>query len=66
MKRSLLFLSAIALLSSMVLASSRPDDDRDGKHRHRYATPELGVISMLALSAGTLAGGLALKHRRND
>ena len=68
MKRLLLCLSAVVLLGSMALASSRPDDDRDhdrdGKHKHHYATPEAGVISMLAVSAGTLAGGLALKRRR--
>lgn len=66
MRRSLLCLSAIVLFSSMVLASSRPDDGREGKHKHHYATPEAGVISMLALSAGALAGGLALRHRGNN
>jgi hypothetical protein len=61
MKRLLLCLSAIVLLTSTGLGSLRPDD-RD-KHKHHYATPELGVIGMLALSIGTVAGGLALRRR---
>lgn len=67
MKRLWFYMSALVLLSSMAVASSRPDwgGDRD-KHKHHYDAPEPGVISMLALSVSAIAGGLALRHRRSD
>jgi hypothetical protein len=64
MKRLLLCLSAIVLLSSTALGSLRPDD-RD-KHKHHYTTPEPGVIGILVLSIGTVAaGGLALRRKNH-
>jgi hypothetical protein len=63
MKRTLLCLSALLLLSSMAVASSRPD--WGAKRKPRYATPEPGIVSMLLLSLGTISGGLVLRHRRD-
>lgn len=67
MKRLLFYASALVLLSSMAVASSRPDWGGDrNRHKHHYDAPEAGVISMLALSLSTIAGGLALRHRKSD
>jgi hypothetical protein len=63
MKRSLLYLSSFVLLGAMAYGSVSPilfDDGRKKKH----AVPESGVVPMLVLSMGVIAGGLALKHRR--
>jgi hypothetical protein len=76
MKRSLMFLSALLLFSSMAMASPSYDSswgsdwDKDHHHHHHKggdpkAVPELGVVPMLALSFATMAGGLTLKRRRS-
>jgi hypothetical protein len=65
MRRMLLYLTGIVLISSLTFASSDPDWDKH-HHKHHYATPEPGVVTMLCLSLGTIAGGLALRHRRAD
>jgi hypothetical protein len=62
MKRSYLFLSTLLLISSMAFASSRPGRGHD---KPRYSTPEPGIVSMLGLSVGTIAGGLVLRYRRD-
>lgn len=68
MKRSLLFLSALLLFSSMAFARPSNDwgwgNDWDKHHKKHHAVPELGVVPMLAVSFATMAGGLALKRRR--
>jgi hypothetical protein len=42
----------------MALASTGP--------KKQYAVTEGAVIGMLALSLGTIAGGLALRNRKRD
>jgi hypothetical protein len=64
MKRSLFYLSTVVLLSAMSFASISPSWFGDGNKKKKRAVPESGVLPMLVLSIGTLAGGLALKHRR--
>jgi len=67
MKRSLLLVSSFVLLSAMAFASASPSweniFDKDKKKR-REPMPESGVVPMLVLSLGAIAGGLALKQRR--
>jgi hypothetical protein len=60
----LFYLSGIVLLSSLAFASSDPG--WGNRHKRHYATPEPGVVTMLCLSLGTIAGGLVLRHRRVD
>jgi len=65
MKRSLMFLASLVLLSSLAMAV--PNDwgwnDKNKHKKHNNAVPELGVAPMLAISFVTMAGGLALKRR---
>ncbi len=67
MKRSLLLVSSFVLLSAMAFASASPSwhdiFDKNKKKRHE-AMPESGVVPMLVISLGAIAGGLALKQRR--
>jgi hypothetical protein len=61
MKRSLMFLSSFVLLSAMAFASPLTSIINRKKNQ---AVPESGVVPMLVLSLGAVAGGLALKRRR--
>jgi hypothetical protein len=63
MKRMLVCLSMIALFGSMALAKPKPDQGGD---KPRYATPEPGIMAMLGLSLGTIAGGIALRRHAKD
>jgi hypothetical protein len=68
MKRSLLLLSSFVLLSAMAFATTSPSwEDIFDKHKkkRREAMPESGVVPMLVLSLGAIAGGLTLKQRRS-
>jgi hypothetical protein len=64
MKRSLLYLSTFVLLGAMAFGSVSPVWYVDGSKKKKQAVPESGVVPMLVLSMGVIAGGLALKHRR--
>lgn len=66
MKRSLIFLSSFIILGALTIASASPVNDIfDNKNKKRRDTaPESGVVPMLVLSLGAIAGGLALKQRR--
>jgi len=66
MKRSLLFVSSFVLLSAMAFATASPNlrDIFDKNKKKRRELPEFGAVSMLVLSLGTIAGGLAVKKRR--
>jgi hypothetical protein len=64
MKRSLMFLSALVLLSCTAMAVPNDWGSNDKHKTHDHAVPELGVAPMLVVSFATLAGGLALKRRQ--
>jgi hypothetical protein len=65
MKRSLILLSSFVILGALAVASASPVDDIfDRKKKRHDNVPESGVVPMLVLSLGAIAGGLALKQRR--
>jgi hypothetical protein len=64
MKRSLLFLSSFVILGALTVASASVNDIFDQNKKRRDTVPESGVVPMLVLSLGAIAGGLALKQRR--
>ncbi len=66
MKRTVMFLSSFILLSAMAFASTSLNWDSilDRHKKKQESVPESGVVPMLVLSLGTIAGGLALKQRR--
>jgi hypothetical protein len=64
MKRSLLYLSSFVLLGAMAYGSVSPVLYVDDGRKKKQAVPESGVVPMLVLSMGVIAGGLVLKQRR--
>jgi len=67
MKRSLILLSSFLILGALTVASASPVNDIfDRDRKRRNTVPESGVVPMLVLSLGAIAGGLALKQRRGS
>ena len=64
MKRLLLLLSSVVLLSAISFASISPIFFDPNKNKKKHAVPESGVVPMLVVAIGAIAGGLALKQRR--
>ena len=60
MKRRL-YVSALLLMAALAFAEPRSG----GRDKPRYSTSDVGSTALLVMSAGTIAGGLLLKYRRN-
>jgi len=57
-------LSSFVILGALTVASASVNDIFDQNKKRRDTVPESGVVPMLVLSLGAIAGGLALKQRR--